>query len=261
MPVGLVILLAVSALVYFGVFQRVLDRMGLTDTIALVFIAAILIGSYLPEIPLGDNFGINIGGALIPLILAIYLISRAGTWKERWRAIIASLITAVIMVGVMRIIPLEPTYGGFIDPTILLGLIAGIIGYLAGRSRRSAFVAGIMGIVLSDIYTRLEVFVQGVRGTTIIGGAGIFDAVVLSGIVAVLLAETLGELIERVQGGSKKDRPVNLKKNLTQPELSTELYLSENYKSKLKNLADKNQADDNRQKDLKNEVDNEEGNS
>ncbi|UMZ73890.1 DUF1614 domain-containing protein [Natranaerofaba carboxydovora] len=233
MPVGLVILLVVSALVFFGVFQRVLDRMGLTDTTALIFIAAILIGSYLPDIPLGDNFAINIGGAIIPIALAIYLISKAGTWMERWRAIIASIVTAILVVGVMRLVPLEPTYGGIIDPTLLLGLIAGIVAYLAGRSRRSAFVAGIMGIVLSDLYTRLEVLAQGVRGTTIIGGAGIFDAVILSGVVAVLLAETVGEIRERIEGGPKKDRPVSLKKNLTQTEFGKELYVSVNEKAKL----------------------------
>ena len=34
-----------------------------------------------------------------------------------------------------------------------------------------------------------------------IGGAGIFDSIVLAGLVAVLLAEILGETRERLQGG------------------------------------------------------------
>lgn len=234
MPVGLVILLAVSALIYFGLFHRVLDRMGLNDTVALIFIAAILIGSYLPDIIVGDNFGFNIGGALIPIFLVIYLLARAGTWLERWRGILAAIITAIVMVGVMRIIPLEPTYGGIIDPTLLLGVIAGIIGYLAGRSRRSAFIAGVMGIVLSDIYTRVEVMIEGVRGRTIIGGAGIFDALVISAITAVLFAELVGEIRERIHGGPGKNKPINLKKNLSQPEMSKELYISEEQKEVLK---------------------------
>ncbi len=236
MPTGMLVLLVVSALIFFGVLQRVLDRMGLTDTTALIFIAAILIGSYLPDIPLGDNFAVNLGGAVIPIILVIYLIFRANTRKERYRAVIASIVTAILMVGIMRLIPLEPTYGGIIDPTLLLGLTAGIIGYLAGRSRRSAFIAGIMGIVLSDIYTRLEVFIQGVRGITVIGGAGIFDAVILSGVVAVLLAEGIGEVRERIRGGPEENRPLSLKKNLSQPEFSKELYISENSKINLNKL-------------------------
>ena len=39
MPVGPVLLLVVAALIYFGVGQRLLDRMRLTDTQALIAIA------------------------------------------------------------------------------------------------------------------------------------------------------------------------------------------------------------------------------
>ena len=63
---GYILLLAVAALVYFGVLHRVLDRMGLTDKIALLFIAAMLIGGLLPDLTLADNFAINIGGKKAP---------------------------------------------------------------------------------------------------------------------------------------------------------------------------------------------------
>ena len=46
MPIGMIILLMVAALVYFGVTQRLLDRMRLTDRQALLFIAAIIVGSF-----------------------------------------------------------------------------------------------------------------------------------------------------------------------------------------------------------------------
>lgn len=34
-PIGMILLLIISILIYFGLAQRVLDRMGLTDKVAL----------------------------------------------------------------------------------------------------------------------------------------------------------------------------------------------------------------------------------
>jgi len=47
MPVGTVLLLVVAALIYFGVGQRLLDRMRLTDTQALIAIALMIGGSFI----------------------------------------------------------------------------------------------------------------------------------------------------------------------------------------------------------------------
>ena len=63
-----------------------------------------------------------------------------------------------------------------------------------------------MGVVLTDIISRIEASLVGARGTTVIGGAGIFDAVILSGIIAVGLAEIVGESREWLQGGSTKEK-------------------------------------------------------
>lgn len=90
MSLGRILLLAVSVLVLFGVGQRVLDKMRLTDRQALFFMALILVGGWIPSIPLSGSVRVNIGGALVPLGLCIYLFVRAGTARERWRAGIAS---------------------------------------------------------------------------------------------------------------------------------------------------------------------------
>lgn len=205
MPIGMITLVVVAVLVYFGVAQRVLDRMGLTDRVALLFIAAMFFGSYLPDIPLTETLAINVGGGLVPIALSLYLLFRADTARERSRAIIATIIAAAAIYGAMKILPTEPTFSLFLDPMYIFALLAGLIAYLAGRSRRSAFIAGTMGIVLTDIIARLEVALTGGRTTTVIGGAGIFDTVVLSGIIAVGLAEIIGEGREFLQGGSVKE--------------------------------------------------------
>ncbi|OWZ82945.1 DUF1614 domain-containing protein [Natranaerobius trueperi] len=226
MTFGFVILLAVAALVYFGVLQRVLDRMGLTDHIALLFIGLMIVGGFLPDITLADNFAINIGGGLIPLVLVGYLFYKADN-KERLRGALAAIITGIVVFGAMRILPLEPTYAGILDPTLTFGLIAGVIGYLAARSRRSAFIAGVLGLVLSDLFARLDLFLRGTSGTTVIGGAGVFDAIVLGGILAVGLAEIVGESYERIQSGHEEDeetmKELNIDPNVAHQEFSDEL--------------------------------------
>ena len=49
-PAGIIALLVVSILIYFGVAHRVLDRMRLSDKAALAIIAAIIVGSFI-DIP------------------------------------------------------------------------------------------------------------------------------------------------------------------------------------------------------------------
>jgi hypothetical protein len=46
---------------------------------------------------------------------------------------------------------------------------------------------------------------QGVSQPLRLGGAGAMDVIVISGIVAVLLAEFMGELLERMTRGTHRD--------------------------------------------------------
>ena len=223
MTIGMILLVVVAVLVYLGAAQRVLDRLRLSDRAALLFLGAMVVGGFLPEIPLSDNVAINIGGGIIPIVLAVYLFIKAGTSKEKTRAVIAALVTGAVVYAAMKIMPAEPTYNYFLDPMYLFAILAAVVGYLAGRSRRSAFIAGSMGILLTDIFSRIEIAVLGGSGSMSIGGAGVFDAIVISGILALLLAEIFGETRERIQGGPSQDRPDSLKKGLSDVELSDEL--------------------------------------
>ncbi len=213
MPIGPITLTIVAVLIFFGLAQRVLDRMRLTDKAAFLFIGAMFFGAFLPDIPLGGNLAINIGGGLVPLILVGYLFIKAGTAKEKIRAVIASLVAGAAVYGVERFMPEEPGQM-FIDPLYMYAIVAGVVGYLAGRSRRSAFIAGIMGVILTDVFYAISLAIGGGIGGTTIGGAGVFDAVVIAGILAVALAELVGETRERIQGGPSDDRPEDLKKHL-----------------------------------------------
>lgn len=199
MSIGMILLIVIALLILFGVLQRVLDRMALTDRQALVLVAAIFIGGWLPDIPLG-YVTLNIGGALIPLGVCVYLFFHAGMAKERIRCLVAAILTAAAVYGISLFFPADPTQMPF-DPMILYGAAGGAIAWLLGRSRRSAFIAGVLGVILADALVGVVNWSQGIRQTVHLGGAGALDAVVLSGVIGVLLCELFGEAMERLTTG------------------------------------------------------------
>lgn len=200
MSIGMIVLIVISLLIVFGSLQRVLDRMALTDRQALLIVAAIFIGGWLPEIDLG-LFTLNIGGALIPITVCVYLLLHAGTIKERVRALIAAGLTAASIFAISLIIPADPARMPLLDPMILYGVAGGLIAWLLGRSRRSAFIAGVLGVILADVITGISLLMRGVNQVMHLGGAGALDAVVLAGVIGVLCCELAGEIMERIQTG------------------------------------------------------------
>ena len=145
MSVGMVLLTAAAILVFFGVAQRVLDKMYLSDRAALLLIALMFFGTLIPNLKLGA-VEVSIGGALIPAGVCVYLLIRAGTWKERIRAVVGALLTGGIVFAVSAyLLPDEPETM-VIDPMYLNGIIAGLMAYVLGRSRRGAFICGVLGV-------------------------------------------------------------------------------------------------------------------
>ncbi len=199
MSIGFILLLAVGLLILFGAAQRVLDRMRLTDRQALLFVAAILVGGWIPDIPLGP-VSVNLGGAVVPLILCIMLLVKADTAWERVRALIAAVASGTVIFLLGRYLPAEPE-NMFFDINYLYGLAAGAIAYLLGRSRRAAFIAGVLGVILADVTQGILTRASGYDVPIRLGTGGVLDAVVISGLLAVILAETVGELWERIRGG------------------------------------------------------------
>lgn len=226
LAIGLIILFVVAVLIYFGLLHRVLDRMRLNDRQALIIIGLMVVASFinLPLFQDGLQVSLNVGGALVPLIVAVYLLVTASETVEWVRALIATAVTTLVLVAVNRIMDFNPPQEVFIDPLWLFGIVAGISGYLAGRSRRSAFIAGTLGIVLLDVVHLVRAVIEGVPATVAVGGAGIFDATVLAGLIAVGLAEAVGEVRERLHGGPEQrpDTPLQLRNEEFAQEVSKE---------------------------------------
>lgn len=204
MSVGLTLLVIVTILVLLGVCRGVLDKMGLNDRQALIITGALFVSGLIPDIPLGGEVYVNIGGALIPLAVCVYLIVRAGTAKERVRALIGALVTGLAVYWLGRFMPDEPEAIAF-DPNYIYGLVGGLTAYLLGRSRRGAFVAGVLGVMGADIYQAVELRARGVNQALHLGGAGAVDVIVIAGLTGVILAEVVGEIIERVTRGATRD--------------------------------------------------------
>ena len=160
MSLGIVILTVAVILVLFGVGHRVLDRLRLNDKVALLLMIAIIGFSFVPDIPLGGGWSVNVGGALIPFGLVVYLWIKAGSTWEKIRSIIAGIISAGVVIATNMLLPAEPEALS-IDPYIIYGVLAGLTAYLFGRSRRGAFMAGIMGVLVADIARGI---INGARG-------------------------------------------------------------------------------------------------
>lgn len=200
---AVILLLVLLALVFLGLLHRVLDRMRLTKGQALAILGLMLVGGFLPDVVLGRGLAFNIGGALIPLGVSVYLLATADTGLEKARGLLAAVATALVVWGLDTVLPAQPGAGRLdIDPLYLPPLVAGLTAYLLGRSRRAAFIGGVFGIVLLDAAFWVRSALLGVpAGPVVLGGGGVFGAAVVAGVFAVLLAELIGEVRERLRGG------------------------------------------------------------
>ncbi|QUL98871.1 MAG: DUF1614 domain-containing protein [Candidatus Fermentithermobacillus carboniphilus] len=198
LPIGTVILIIVAILIFFGVLHRVLDRMRLTDRAALAIIVAMAAGTFVDFTLLRTpvTVRVNVGGGIIPVIVAVWLIGTADETHEKARAIMSAIVTGAVVWGLSKVLSPEEQWMR-VTPMLIYGIAAGIIAALAGRSRRAAFVGGLGGIVLADIFHWIELAVMRIPGTVFFGGAGAFDAAVISSILAVGLVEVVGEAREK----------------------------------------------------------------
>ena len=218
MTLGVIILIAVELIIYFGLAERMINKLGLTKIQLLIFFTAMIIGSFI-DIPISSNpdISINVGGALVPVILAVYILSKADDKIEVIRSLIAVIITGSVIYGLTQIYQFEEGHT-FIDSNYLFPIIAGVTAYLIGHSRRASFVAGTLGFLVYDFIHLIRITLGGVPGHAAIGGAGIFDSIVISGILAVLLSDLLGEVFERISS-DKHNEEKQFNKMFTRPDV------------------------------------------
>jgi uncharacterized membrane protein len=127
---------------------------------------------------------INVGGALIPTLVSIYLL-----WKLPSAAHYA-LVGTVIVAAITHLVA-RPVRGlGIATPALIPPLAAALTAYLFSSSAPAAvvaYVSGVLGTLIGADITNLHKIPKLGSRIASIGGAGTFDGIFLSGIIAVLL--------------------------------------------------------------------------
>ena len=208
-PILLIILLilAIPLLLVFGFFHvlRVgFENLGFPPELVFFTLVLMFVGSFI-NIPLGKRklievteahfFGLfkrrrllaqglslNVGGALIPLLIAGFLLFRVPLEET----LIAILLMTLVAWKFSRVVPGKGIVLSVLIPPLFAALFAFLLA--PGEPALVAFVAGTLGVLIGADLLRLPQVMKGEVGMMSIGGAGVFDGIFLVGIVAALLA-------------------------------------------------------------------------
>lgn len=131
---------------------------------------------------------VNVGGALIPSIVSLYLL-----WQ--FPDIAGVAIVGVTLVAIVSHLTSRPVAGvGIVSPALVSPLVAAIYTIFVltqvpaiENGFALAYISGVLGTLIGADITNLNAIKKIGAPVTSIGGAGTFDGVFLSGIIAVLL--------------------------------------------------------------------------
>ena len=206
------ILVILLLLLQVGLLHRAYSALGLDPFVVTLILFASLLGAYvnlplirLPEervvsrevveifgVPFlapvevdwpGTVLAINVGGAVIPILLSFYLLARHRLW---WPGLLAIAIVAFVVHRMATPIPGL----GISVPTLVPPLLAALVALLLSRRFAAplAYIGGSIGVLVGADLLNLGVLRDLGAPVASIGGAGTFDGVFLTGVIAVLLA-------------------------------------------------------------------------
>lgn len=182
---------------------RALIKLGISANMAILIIFLCLIGSAI-NIPLlvrsvdsveyskcpYDYLGfpkstgkqiiaINVGGAIIPLFICLYLLRKAPLDKT----IIAIVISSLIVYKLAKPVPmLGVTVPVFIPPLVAVTLA---ILFSPRNPAPVAYISGVLGVLIGADLMNIGCLLT--PGVMSIGGAGVFDGIFMVGIISALL--------------------------------------------------------------------------
>ena len=204
MTTTLAILTAIIILLMFGAGQKILDNLRLNDKQAIIILIAIAIGIAVPPIYIGEYFAVSIGGYIIPFGLCIYMLISCGWSRDLLRAFIGTILVAGIIYGLEWLLPSATADDVIVDNTFVYGIVAGVVAYMLGRSRRNAFVCAVFGISLSQIVQWIINLYLGTPTVLGLGVGGAFGTYVIAILIAVGLAEFLGRAFTNAKPDDQK---------------------------------------------------------
>ncbi len=197
-------------LVQIQIVQIAFDRLGLSPSIGFMFFLFSLLGSSIniplmrrevstviepdlgfipffarPRLPTVQKqiLAINLGGAIIPLLLCIYLLFRT--------PLLATAASTVVIIIVAKLLS-RPVRGmGIVLPAFIPPIVSALLAFVLSPANPAptAYVSGVLGTIIGADALNLPTLLRTRDpGVISIGGAGIFDGIYLVGIIAVLLA-------------------------------------------------------------------------
>jgi uncharacterized membrane protein len=245
LPLGLrhfsalaIVWFVVVAWIQVRAFRFASLRIGLSPAAAIILLLASLAGSYLnipiaelPErqivtgqvisffgmayvVPMvhdwpGTVIAVNVGGAIIPGLLSLYLFVRHRLWLR-------APIAVAVVAGVCHWLA-EPVPGlGIALPVFVPPLSAAAVALILSprKAPAIAYIAGSVGCLVGADLLNLG-RVQGLGAPVAsIGGAGTFDGIFLTGVLAVLLASIFTPLDRSagpIAGGVTRPPPPQLR--------------------------------------------------
>jgi uncharacterized membrane protein len=125
---------------------------------------------------------VNLGGAIIPTGVSLFLLIKDDIW---WQAAVAVTVVAAIVHAIARPVRgLGIAVPGLVPPLLAAGISLLISGQMAAPL---AYVSGALGTLIGADLLNLHRVKSVGAGVASIGGAGTFDGIFLSSIIAVLL--------------------------------------------------------------------------
>jgi uncharacterized membrane protein len=126
---------------------------------------------------------LNVGGGLIPILVSLYLAARTRLYG---RMAIGIAVVAGVVHALARVVPGIGIAVPMVVPPLVAAGIALVLAFR--RAPPVAYVAGSMGALIGADVLNLGRIAELGAPVVAIGGAGTFDGVFLTGIIAGLLA-------------------------------------------------------------------------
>ena len=188
-------------LMFFNIVTISFVKLGIPPWVVLLLFGLCLVGSLI-NIPVWHEpastpspfflrppdvsapiIAVNVGGCIIPVLVAFYLLSKAPLLK-----------TAIATAGIIGLAYwlAEPVPGvGIQMPFFAAPIASAILALVLTRGRNAApvaYVSGVFGTLIgADLLNLSALGTSGVQVVSI-GGAGVFDGIFLTGIIAAFLA-------------------------------------------------------------------------
>lgn len=183
-------LVVIFILVIINIFGMIFKKLGFPPEYSVYFLFLSLLCSYvnLPvrkitsDIMPGTSIEVNLGGAVIPVVLSIFL------------STMVSLIDVLIGILVMTTIlykMAKPVKGsGMAIHLALPPILAAAVAFTISSPEAPviAYIIGTLGCLIGVDILNLKKLPELEAPVVSIGGGGTFDAIFLTGIISVLLA-------------------------------------------------------------------------